>query len=370
MRWPTFAFGDDDSVNLGALGQQAPALASRAGFDGGAHDQDPAGAAARRPAGAVGAPAGAGEAHAGARPGPRARRRARRRRGGAGHRARRTGAHVGDLRPRRGRGHGVLPGRAHRTHPGQRADRGRRPRRGLQQPDADVLAGLRHLGRLDAPPRTSTTSSCSTSRRSPTGVPRRSGSGCPPTPSSTPGRWRTCATSTLRDRRHRHRRRQRGQREWSTWCAASSRTHHVQVFSEVVPEPDETLVRRGVELLDRVRPDLVVAVGGGSVHRRGQGDAALPRAPGHVPRRPHAALPRPAQAGGRLPAGPAHGAAGRRPDHRRHRLRGLAGGGAHGRAAQGDPGRLLAGPRRRDRRPDADAVDAALGHRSTAASTR
>ena len=40
-------------------------------------------------------------------------------------------------------------GGAHRPHPGQRADRGRRPRRRLQQLDADVLAGLRHVGRLD-----------------------------------------------------------------------------------------------------------------------------------------------------------------------------------------------------------------------------
>jgi acetaldehyde dehydrogenase/alcohol dehydrogenase len=43
------------------------------------------------------------------------------------------------------------------------------------------------------------------------------------------------------------------------------RTNHVQVFSEVVPEPDEGIIRRGVELLERSRPDLIVAVGGGSV---------------------------------------------------------------------------------------------------------
>ena len=40
---------------------------------------------------------------------------------------------------------------------------------------------------------------------------------------------------------------------------------HVQVFNEVEPEPDESVIRRGVDLLDRARPDLVVAVGGGSV---------------------------------------------------------------------------------------------------------
>jgi acetaldehyde dehydrogenase / alcohol dehydrogenase len=39
----------------------------------------------------------------------------------------------------------------------------------------------------------------------------------------------------------------------------------VRIFSDVVPEPDEALVRAGVEVLKHVRPDLVVAVGGGSV---------------------------------------------------------------------------------------------------------
>ena len=42
-------------------------------------------------------------------------------------------------------------------------------------------------------------------------------------------------------------------------------THHVQVFSEVTPEPDEALIRRGVALLQRAEPDVVIAVGGGSV---------------------------------------------------------------------------------------------------------
>jgi acetaldehyde dehydrogenase / alcohol dehydrogenase len=39
----------------------------------------------------------------------------------------------------------------------------------------------------------------------------------------------------------------------------------VHVFSEVVPEPDESVIKAGVEVLERVRPDLIVAVGGGSV---------------------------------------------------------------------------------------------------------
>ncbi len=43
------------------------------------------------------------------------------------------------------------------------------------------------------------------------------------------------------------------------------RAPHVQVFSEIEPEPDADVIRRGVAMLDRVHPDLLVAVGGGSV---------------------------------------------------------------------------------------------------------
>jgi acetaldehyde dehydrogenase/alcohol dehydrogenase len=43
------------------------------------------------------------------------------------------------------------------------------------------------------------------------------------------------------------------------------RAAHVHVFSEVQPEPDEAVIRKGVALLDQYSPDLVVAVGGGSV---------------------------------------------------------------------------------------------------------
>ncbi len=39
----------------------------------------------------------------------------------------------------------------------------------------------------------------------------------------------------------------------------------VHVIGDIEPEPDETSVRAGAELLDRLRPDLMVAVGGGSV---------------------------------------------------------------------------------------------------------
>jgi acetaldehyde dehydrogenase/alcohol dehydrogenase len=39
----------------------------------------------------------------------------------------------------------------------------------------------------------------------------------------------------------------------------------VRVFAEIEPEPTEELVRAGVDVLDKLRPDLIVAVGGGSV---------------------------------------------------------------------------------------------------------
>ncbi|MGY4712594.1 bifunctional acetaldehyde-CoA/alcohol dehydrogenase [Mycolicibacterium sp. CBM1] len=42
-------------------------------------------------------------------------------------------------------------------------------------------------------------------------------------------------------------------------------TRHVQVFAEVTPEPDEDTIRRGVALLERVQPEVLIAVGGGSV---------------------------------------------------------------------------------------------------------
>lgn len=42
-------------------------------------------------------------------------------------------------------------------------------------------------------------------------------------------------------------------------------TKHVQVFTEITPEPDEATIRRGVALLERVQPDVLIAVGGGSV---------------------------------------------------------------------------------------------------------
>ncbi|MET7768297.1 bifunctional acetaldehyde-CoA/alcohol dehydrogenase [Nocardia sp. NPDC005366] len=43
------------------------------------------------------------------------------------------------------------------------------------------------------------------------------------------------------------------------------RARHLKVFSEIEPEPDEATIRRGVALLEASPPDLLIAIGGGSV---------------------------------------------------------------------------------------------------------
>lgn len=46
---------------------------------------------------------------------------------------------------------------------------------------------------------------------------------------------------------------------------ANVRAQHFKVFSDVEPEPDEATIRRGVALLETSPPDLLIAIGGGSV---------------------------------------------------------------------------------------------------------
>ncbi|MFF0610752.1 bifunctional acetaldehyde-CoA/alcohol dehydrogenase [Nocardia tengchongensis] len=43
------------------------------------------------------------------------------------------------------------------------------------------------------------------------------------------------------------------------------RARHIKIFGEVEPEPGEATIRRGVELLEAYQPDVLIAVGGGSV---------------------------------------------------------------------------------------------------------
>ena len=135
------------------------------------------------------------------------------------------------------------------------------------------------------------------------------------------------------------------------------------------PSPTRTSIPRGVALLDRTRPDTVIAVGGGSVldaakamrlfHEHPEQSLDELTLPFLDPRKRMADFPQDA----------AHGAPGRDPHHRRHRLGGVAGRRRDRGGAQGDPRRLLAGARHGDRRPAAHPVDAASRSPSTAAST-
>ena len=296
-----FAFGCGDTVNMAALGQQAPELAARAGFtvppetkillaplpsdleeladhplvqeklmpvlglvraDSVEHAIDAAVLVTEH--------------------------------GGLGH----TSA---DLRPRPGGGRRLRPGGAHRTDPGQRAHCRRCARRHLQQPDADLLARLRHLGRLEHDRERQLPAAAQHQDRLASGAPRRSGSGSRPRSSSTPVRSTTCATSTatwwssLPTRRA-------SRVGSSTTCARKLRTRHVHVFGEVEPEPDEAVIRprRCAARADPSRRRCRRRRRLGA--RRGQGHAAVLRAPGAEPRRSDSAVPRPAEAGGRLPA--------------------------------------------------------------------
>ena len=144
------------------------------------------------------APAGPGEADAGPRPGACRVGRARDRRRRPGHRARRAGPHLGDLRPRR-RGHRrATPGRPHRPHPGQRADGRGCARRHLQQPDADLLPRLRHLGRVDHHRERQLHAAAQHQDRLPPPDAAAVVPGARRTRTSTPARSRTCATSRAR----------------------------------------------------------------------------------------------------------------------------------------------------------------------------
>ena len=248
----------------------------------------------------------------------------------AGHRARRPRAHLGRLRRgRRGR-RPLRRGDPHRAHPRQRPDRGRRARRRLQRAGADVLARLRHLGRIDAPPRTSTTASCSTSRSSRAGSRRRSGSASRRRRSSTPARSARCGSSarpgccsspTPTPRRAAS----------PTRCAAPARA----------PRPCSVLGERRARAGRGDGPRRRRAADGARRGSRGRRRAA---APCSTPRRRCACSPSipsisvrelalpfldPRKRVARFPEDPHRRPARRRADHRRHRLGGLAGRGAH-----------------------------------------
>ena len=158
----------------------------------------------------------------------------------------------------------------------------------------------------------------------------------------------------------RHRRRHRGARRRRRGARATSTAPRVHVFSEVAPEPDRGADPRRRRAAGRAaaRPDRRGRRRLGA--RRRQGDAALPREPGA-----DAARARRCRSSTRASASPTTRRSSTRvrlvavPDDGGHRLGGLARRGDHRRRAQGDARRLLAGARHGDRRPDADAHDAA-----------
>ena len=148
------------------------------------------------------------------------------------------------------------------------------------------------------------------------------------------------------------------------------RTSPLSVFAHVEPEPDETIVQEGVRLLDQVQPDVIIAVGGGSVLDAAKVMRLVYEHPERVAQRPRAAVPRRPQARRRLPDRHPFGAPHRDPDHRRDRLRGVTGGGHHDGPHQGDARRLLARAGHGHRGSDAHPQHAAGGDGRHRASTR
>ena len=89
------------------------------------------------------------------------------------------------------------------------------------------------------------------------------------------------------------------------------------------PEPTEAADPRRRRGPGGIRADCIVAVGGGSVLDAAKSMRLFHESPELV-EGAVAALPRRAQAGRPVPRGRSHGAAGRGPDHHRHRLGGFA----------------------------------------------
>ena len=118
----------------------------------------------------------------------------------AGHRTRWPGPHLGRLRNRRGSDRSLRAGDPHGADPRQCADGSRSPGRHLQLDDPDLLARLRHVGRLEHHRQRQLPKSVEHQDRVAAADAVRSGSGFPRTRTSTPARSRTCASSVPHDR--------------------------------------------------------------------------------------------------------------------------------------------------------------------------
>ena len=273
-----FAFGGGDKISIEAVGQRASELAARAGFTVPPtvkvllaplpSDLDELGCA----------PAGAGEADARARCGARAQRPARHRRRRAGHRARRAGPHVGDLRHdddvvkayslavRTGRilvnaptAVGALGGVYNNLTPTFSLGCGTW---GGSSTTENVnyrqLLNIKTVGYRRTPPQWFR-------------VPSNTffNEGALDNLRDLDCETVVVVTDALSE-----------ERGVVDQLRGKLRTRHVQVFSEVTPEPDEATIRRGVALLQRVRTRRVDRRRWRVGARRGQGDAVVLRAPG------------------------------------------------------------------------------------------
>ena len=140
-------------------------------------------------------------------------------------------------------------GRPHRPHPRQRADGGRRARRRLQRDDADLLARLRHLGRLDHHRQRQLPQPAQhQGRLAPADaaavVPRPVGHLLQPRRARA-----ACASLRARPGAARHRRRHRGARRGRRG-APSPRRRRCACSPTSSPSPREAQVRAGVEVLE------------------------------------------------------------------------------------------------------------------------
>ena len=129
----------------------------------------------------------------------------------------------------------------------------------------------------------------------------------------------------------------------------------LHVFADVEPEPGEAGIRAGAELLDRLRPDLIVAVGGGSVIDAAKAMRLFHEHPEVTLRELTLPFLDARKRVARYPQGEHRVRLVAVPTTVRHRLRGLPRRRPHRGRAQGHARRLLAGPRRGGRRSDADA---------------
>ena len=150
-----------------------------------------------------------------------------------------------------------------RADPRQRADRRRRAGRRLQRDDADVLARLRHVGRVGHDrqhqlPQPAERQGGVAAPDAAAVVPRPGGHVLQPrvarAAAAVPRRAGCCSSRTPTPRRA----------AWPTRSASGSAAR-CACSAGIEPEPTEEQVRAGVEMLDKLAPDLIVAVGGGSV---------------------------------------------------------------------------------------------------------